>query len=533
MLLLRSCANKIIITLFLFFSTFNLNAQWKPDLGNGKYKNPIIFADYSDPDLIRVGDDYYMVASSFNCMPGIPILHSKDLVGWEIIGHVYDNLPLQKYDKVKHGEGSWAPSIRYNKNNGLFYVFVCSPYDGLWCATAKDIKGPWETELIENVEMWEDPCPLFDDDGNVYLVHSKYCGNTLYLNKMSKDGKKILDNGTVIFEHPSQPTIEGPKFFKKDGYYYIFAPAGGVSDGWQTVLRSKNIYGPYEYKKVLHQGNSEINGPHQGGIVETQAGEWWFIHFQERQPYGRILHLQPAAWKDDWIQIGIDSNKDGIGEPVMEYKKPNVGKKYPAITPQTNDDFETNTLGFQWQWQANPQKEWYSLSAKPGSIRLYSVKNYTRSGNFKFVPNLLLQKFPAPTFRATTKVTFSPELENEKCGLTVMGKNWSFISVEKSGDNLQLSMNIGLDNKCEEDTKAIETISLTTNTVYLRVSVETNAVCKYSYSLDGQAFIDLGTAVSASPGIWIGAKVGVFSVNPNVMESKGYADFDWFKVEDL
>ena len=196
-------------------------------------------------------------------------------------------------------------------------------------------------------ENWEDPCPLWDNDGNAYLVRSKLCGGALYLHRLSADGSRILDNGTEIFRDPDQPTIEGPKFLKKDGYYYIFAPAGGVPNGWQTVLRSKNIYGPYQNKIVLHTGNTKINGPHQGGIVELKSGEWWFMHFQDKDFYGRIVHLQPVSWSNNWPLIGIDNNNDGISEPVMEYKKPDVGKTYPVIIPQTSDEFNNEELGLQ------------------------------------------------------------------------------------------------------------------------------------------------------------------------------------------
>ena len=411
----------LCFTVLIFLSKILFAQDWILDLGNGKYKNPIIFADYSDPDLVRVDDDFYMVASSFNCMPGIPVLHSKNLVNWEIIGHVYERLPFEKFDKPVHGQGSWAPAIRYH--NGLFYVYFCTPHEGLFVATAKDPAGPWELEHVVEVELWEDPCPIWDDDGNAYLVRSKLRADILYLHKMSPDGKKILDNGTIIFHNvETQPIIEGPKFLKKDGYYYILAPAGSVPMGWQTVLRSKNIYGPYEDKIVLHQGSTDINGPHQGGLVELQSGEWWFAHFQDRDVYGRIVHLQPVEWKDDWPLMGEDINNDGIGEPVMEWTKPDFDRSYPIIIPQTSDEFESDELGLQWQWHANPKKEWYSLSENSGILRLYSVKNFSQNGNLWLVPNLLLQKFPAPSFTVTTKISFHPNRINGKSGLLIISE---------------------------------------------------------------------------------------------------------------
>ena len=517
--------------IILFFLTGNVSAQsWTADLGNGKYKNPVLFADYSDPDVVRVNDDFYMVASSFNCMPGIPVLHSKDLVNWRIIGHVYERLPFEKYDKSAHGQGSWAPSIRYH--DGLFYVYFCTPNEGLFMANAKRAAGPWKLHYITKVELWEDPCPFWDDDGNAYLVRSKLRADILYLHQMSKNGKKLLDNGAIIFQdEKNQPTIEGPKFLKKDGYYYIFAPAGGVPQGWQTVLRSKNIYGPYEDKIVLHQGNTDINGPHQGGIVQLKSGQWWFLHFQDRGAYGRIVHLQPVQWKDRWPLIGVDINNDGIGEPILEWQKPDVGQSFPISVPQTTDEFNNNELGLQWQWQTNPQKDWFSLTKNPGYLRLYAVQNLTQNGNLWFVPNLLLQKFPTPSFTVTTKINFKPDQPNEKSGLVIMGREWAFIALVKTNDGLQVGMYNGTYFQGYDKTQLIESINIQQNTCYLKVHVDNQATCTFSYSLDGQNYQNLGNKFTAAKGTWIGAKVGLFNVNPNIINSKGYADFNWFRFE--
>lgn len=519
-----------IITV-LFLSVMSLYAQqWAPDLGNGRFKNPIIFADYSDPDVVRVGDDYFMVASSFNCMPGLPVLHSKDLVNWVIVNHVYQRLPLEKYNKPAHGEGSWAPSIRFHNNT--FYVYFCTPYDGLWVATTKDPLKEWDLTQIVEVEYWEDPCPLWDEDGNAYLVRSKLCGDELILHKMSADGKKLLDNGTVIYSGKDvDPIIEGPKFMKKDDCYYILAPAGGVSEGWQTVLRSENIYGPYERKNVLHKGNTEINGPHQGGLVDTKNGDWWFAHFQSRGSYGRIVHLNQVEWVDGWPMMGKDINSDGVGEPVMESKMPNIGKKHAVKIPQTTDEFNAEKLGLQWQWQANPQDQWYSLTANKGNIRLNAFQTLTQAGNLWHVPNLLLQKLPAPAFAATTKLEFKPQLNGEQAGLVMMGRKWAYIALVKQDDKMSIAMYEGTNHKCESKTEAKEYVAIDGTSAYLRVIVKNNETCTFQYSLDGEFFTALGTEFEISVGHWIGAKVGVFCMNPNITESNGYADFDWFRIE--
>jgi len=249
---------------------------WQSDLGDGRYQNPVLFADYSDPDVIRVGPEFYMVSSSFHFMPGIPVLVSKDLVNWQIIGHVYDHFNFDPaYDMTngdRYAKGCWAPAIRYH--DGRFWVYFPTPQEGIFMSTAKSAAGPWSAPVqVKKVANWEDPCPFWDDDGKAYLIHSVLGAGPLILNKMSADGTQLLDEGTTIVQdRATMPTLEGPKLYKMRGYYYIFAPAGGVGHGWQEVLRSTNIFGPYEHRKVLEQGDTAINGPHQGCLYRNR--EW-------------------------------------------------------------------------------------------------------------------------------------------------------------------------------------------------------------------------------------------------------------------
>ncbi|HEY0040422.1 MAG TPA: glycoside hydrolase 43 family protein, partial [Flavisolibacter sp.] len=329
----------IFLNLFSIAQKPYVSKVWVADNGDGTYKNPILHADYSDPDAIRVGDDYYMTSSSFEDVPGLPILHSKDLVNWTLIGHALKRLPpFDHFSIPRHGEGVWAPALRYR--NGEFYLYYPDPDFGIYLTKAKNAAGPWsEPVLVAGGKGLIDPCPLWDDDGQVYLVHA-YAGSragiksVIAVKKLNKEGTKAIDEGVLVYDgHELDPTIEGPKFYKRAGYYYIFAPAGGVATGWQLVLRSKNIYGPYERKNVMDQGASATNGPHQGAWVTTQTGEDWFLHFQDKEAYGRIVHLQPMKWVADWPVIGVDKDGDGKGEPVTRYKKPNVGKVFPVQTP--------------------------------------------------------------------------------------------------------------------------------------------------------------------------------------------------------
>ncbi|WP_248925114.1 glycoside hydrolase 43 family protein [Paenibacillus hamazuiensis] len=517
------------------------NHAWVADMGDGTFQNPVLHADYSDPDVIRVGSDFFLVASSFAHTPGLPLLHSKDLVNWKIVNYVIDKVDLPGYDRVQHGKGIWAPSIRHY--DGKFWVFVSTPDEGIFMSTAEDPFGKWSPlHMIKEVKGWIDPCPFWDEDGSAYLVHAfahSRCGikHKLKLCKMSPDGKQLLDEGEIIFDGTeNHPTMEGPKMYKRNGYYYIFAPAGGVKPGWQTILRSKNIYGPYEDKIVLHQGDSPVNGPHQGGLVELESGESWFMHFQDRDAYGRIVHLQPVRWVDDWPLMGVDTNGDGIGEPVLRYPKPNVGREYPIEVPQTSDDFSADRLGLQWQWQANPNPAWYSLAEQPGHLRLFCTPLPEGVTALYDAPHLLMQKFPASEFIATTKLGFSPEQPGDMAGLIVFGYSYRYLAL-KQADNgaFRLALVHGESGEGGSPGPAgereIASAELPSGTVYVRVDVRETAECRFSYSADGDRFEPLGDVFAAVEARWVGAKVGVFAANMAGEAGKGCADFAWFAVE--
>ncbi|MBL6446699.1 glycoside hydrolase 43 family protein [Fulvivirga sp. 29W222] len=518
-----------------------LSEVWVADQGNGTYKNPILYADYSDPDICKVGDDFYMTASSFNAIPGLPILHSKDLVNWELIGYALDRqAPLDHFSKPQHGNGVWAPSIRFHNNE--FYIYYGDPDFGIYMVKSKKAEGPWEAPvLVQEGKGLIDPCPLWDDDGKAWLVHA-FAGSragiksVLVVNKMNPDGTKLLDEGTIVFDgHENHPTIEGPKFYKRNGYYYIFAPAGGVPTGWQTVLRSKNVYGPYEDCIVMDQGKTAINGPHQGGWVELESGECWFAHFQDKEAYGRIVHLQPMEWKNDWPVIGEDRDGDGKGQPVMVYKKPNVGKSYPRQTPPDSDEFGLNKLGVQWQWHANPKASWAFPNAADGYLRLYTDQLPEDAKSLWGAPNLLLQKFPAKEFAVTTKLTFYPneELENEQTGLLIMGEDYAHISLASKEDGLYVVFTIAKDVRHGNREKQEIITKLKGNEAYFRVEVRADAKCQFSYSEKGKKFKAVGEAFTAVPGRWIGAKVGIFAIRQDKINDSGYADYDWFRVAPL
>jgi beta-xylosidase len=494
---------------------------WQPDRKDGTFQNPVLYADYSDPDAIRVGNDYYMVASSFQCTPGLPILHSKDLVNWTIVAHALENLPDARYAEVLHGQGIWAPALR--EHAGKFYLFAPTPDEGIYVLTAQSPLGPWsKPKLLAAGKGLIDPCPLWDDDGKAYLVHAYARSRAgfrdrLRVRPMAPDATSLLGDGEIVFMEPErQPTIEGPKFYKRNGWYYILAPAGGVPTGWQVVLRSRNVYGPYEDRNVLAQGSTPVNGPHQGALVDTPRGEWWFLHFQDAGIYGRIVHLSPVTWVDDWPLMGKRSNDREPGEPMLLSAKP-VGPSTPPAIPQTSDEFDGPELGLQWQWHANHEDRWFSLDASKGTLRLFPQP----SGNdFWRIPNLLLQKLPASSFVAETVVRIEKTAPETRAGLVVMGESHAALAVEAAETALRVSLVI--------DNAVVESRTANRGPVVLRVSMETGGACHFSYLENGEKR-SVEHGFQAKPGRWIGTKVGVFATAPVGTRPRGHADFEYFR----
>lgn len=522
---------------------------WVSDEGNGMYRNPVLHADYSDPDVCAVGEDYFLTASSFNCTPGLPILHSKDLVNWKIVNYALKKVePVEYYNEARHGKGVWAPSIRFHE--GVFYIYWGDPDFGIFMVKTRDPYGEWDAPvLVKAGKGMIDPCPLWDDDGRVYLAHA-WAGSRAKFNsvltvcELNKEGTKVISDPVLVFDGNDgvNHTIEGAKFYKRNGFYYLFAPAGGVVSGWQLVMRSKDVYGPYEARIVMAQGKTDINGPHQGGWVDTPAGESWFLHFQDKGAYGRVLHLNPMKWINDWPVIGVDKDGDGCGDPVSRYRKPKTGKTYPIETPVESDEFDTRKLGLQWEWHANYQ-DVFGFTTNMGYVRIYGHELSPHFKNFWEVPNLLMQKFPAEEFTATAKLKVSAKDDGQLSGLIIMGWDYSWIGVEKQGEKFLLKQAVCKDAE-QGNLEQVSTLAVLEPSqkfeaglfpnyereIYIRVHVDKGAYCRFSYSLDGKKFTEAGTLFKARQGKWIGAKVGMFSVTPHGKE-RGWVDVDWFRVE--
>ncbi|MCM1355854.1 MAG: glycoside hydrolase 43 family protein [Staphylococcus sp.] len=495
------------------------NPQWG-DLGDGTFANPVLNADYSDPDIIRVGDKFYMTCSEFHFM-GMPILESDDMVNWHIIGNVYDSMDFPGYDAMtKYAEGTWAPALRYH--DGKFWIFVCTPEEGLLMTTAENPAGPWTPfHVVKAVAKWEDPCPFWDEDGSAYLVRSRHRAGPIIIHRMSPDGRTLLDEGTKVYHGP---VAEGPKMFRKDGYYYISIPEGGVSKGWQTILRSKDVYGPYEAKRVLEKGSTDTNGPHQGSLVDTPDGDWWFYHFQSAGVRGRVLHLQPVSWAEDgYPVIGTDYDGNGVGEPMKICKKP-FASQTQAHTPQASDDFSAPQPGLQWQTNHNPVPGMVSTTEREGWLTIKPI----HASWLRLARNQLTQKIMGYRSEAEIKLDFSAMKPGDRSGLACLGKSFNGAGVMVDPTDGKPCLYVERDSLIEVSVPLTGKIEPAEVTLRLSIDAPANSFA-YSYSLDGKDFRPLGEPFEMKEGFWKGVRTGIYAYTTSPDDSAaGQTAFDYF-----
>ncbi len=514
---------------------------WSPDNGDGTFTNPVINADYSDPDVCAVGEDYYLTASSFQCIPGLPILHSKDLVNWEIINYAVRELePKEVFDKPSHGNGVWAPSIRYH--NGEFFIFWGDPDYGVMMVKTKNPAGEWSKPLcVIPGKGMIDTTPLWDDDGRCYLVNAwansrSRFASVLTVREMNADCTQPIGNPVIVFDGngTENRTCEGPKFYKRDGWYWIMCPAGGVPTGFQLAMRSKSPYGPYEHKVVLAQCKSSVNGPHQGAWVHTAFGEDWFLHFQDKEAYGRVVHLQPVDWSSGWPIMGKK------GEPVLTYKKPKSNSSV-IVNPVESDEFNQPVLGKQWQWHANYDQK-FGMPTAFGTMRVYTHKLSEGYKNLWEVPNMLLQKTPADRFVATAKLRFTSKEQEQFGGIIMMGLDYSALVVARVGNEFQLQQITckAADKGKPQNVKVLASLKPTASDkvdyqpaihedIYLRMTVS-DGKCRFGWSSNGKKFTEVGDEFTMKEGKWIGAKIGFVAAETGQQTNRGWIDADWFRV---
>ncbi len=489
------------------------------------YTNPILYSDYSDPDVIRDGTNYYLVSSTFEFVPGIPILQSPDLVHWSILTQVLPKIKLApQYDMKngdRYGRGVWAPAIR--KHNGLFYVFFPTPDEGIFVSTAAQITGPWSDPIaVIAGPGYEDPCPFWDDDGSAYLIHSRLHAGPLILHRMAPDGKSVLDDGKEIIRDPKNlPTLEGPKLYKRNGYFYIFAPYGGVAIGPQAVFRSRSIYGPYEYRTVLAQGTTAVNGPHQGAYVETPDGQPWFVHFHSSGAHGRILYLEPVRWEDDWPVIGQAPPGAQTGQPVSAWPAPHHIGPPSSQHPQTSDEFNASVLAPQWEWNHNPDDIHWSLRERPGFLRLRAMQ----AADLLHARNTLTQQMQNKSLEFTARLELRGMQNGMHAGIAMFEKSASGLEVVQSENRRTLRL--------FDPGETVPGPAVASQAVQLRLRVDADRV-SYSYSLDGgRSFHPIGGPTAITFSWWKGSRPALFAYSNEQNDTAGYADFDWVHYTPL
>lgn len=523
----------------IFILMFICSPMVAKTFGEQVYRNPVIHADYSDPDVVASpdGKTYYMTASSFQCTPGLPILKSTNLVDWRVVNHALDSVPPHDFYGAgipRHGKGVWAPCIRYH--DGEYYIYWGDPDFGIFMVKTEDPEGKWSAPvLVRAGKGLIDPSPFWDSDGKAYLANgwaaSRAGFNSIItISELSADGTKTLSQPVIVYDGNDgvNHTVEGPKMYKRGDYYYLFAPAGGVENGWQLVMRSKDVYGPYESKIVMAQGETDINGPHQGAWVATPQGEDWFLHFQDRDAYGRIIHLNPMVWKEDWPVIGTDPDADGCGQPVRTHA-------YPKDTAPADEPQDPSLL---FQWNSN-YSDFFGFGIPDGLMRIYGHKLSSPEANLWEVPNLWLMKFPDEEFTMTAKVKISAKTSTEgvSSGIVVMGLDYCRLGLtERDGSFvLQLAECNDAENGAPERVTDLAAVTpdrtyeagLIPNmecTLWLRVSVAKGGVCTFSYSRNGKKFSTVPGKFTARKGKWIGAKVGFYSIAPAGTADRGWID---------
>jgi len=531
-----SIIRKVTIFLSVLFLISSVNAQtpkankiwgdWQKwgDQGDGTYQNPILPADYSDLDCIRVGSDYYAVSSTFQYSPGFVILHSKDLVNWKIIGHAVNDIstisPELNWEKMNtYGRGIWAGAIRYHDDK--FWVYFGDPDQGYFMTTASNVEGPWEPlHQVLDEKGWDDGCPFWDDDGQGYFIGTNFSdGYKIHLFKMTADGKSLIkESDKVIYQSKGS---EANKLFKiGDTYYHFFSEVKG---GGRVVMmeRSKNIYGPYEGPKQLSYSQKEYHEPNQGGIVQTQKGDWYFLthHGSSGDWAGRVMSLLPVNWVDGWPILGkVDSNN--IGSMVWEGEIPIKGQKKEQM--QTSDDFKEAKLGVQWEWNYQPRAEKWSLKEHKGWLRLHAFTPLKTNDLLKAGNTLTQRSMRTTANEVVIKLAVKGMKNGQNAGLTHFGSpNYAAIGISCEGTKKYIAYNL--------KGKILKGAEINQDVVWLRSSWGLDGLTQFEYSVDGKNYIAFGEPYQLKWGAYRGDRIGIYCYNN--LADKGFVDVDFFNYK--
>ena len=551
-----SCRYNIIAIIIVFafhFSLFAAHAQsWTADNGNGTYTNPLFYDEFSDPDILRVGDDYYLAGTTMHTVPGLVILHSRDLVNWENISYCFDRFDFDddafslRNHKEIYGQGVWAPAIRYA--NGQFYVFTNINGKGLQCYTSKDIHGPWKHHNMQG--RIYDLSVLFDDDGKIYAIHGYGEVKCTEL-KSDMSGPIEETERTIIPE--GNAVGEGHHMYKIGGMYYLIS-TDYRPNGRTLCSRSKSIWGPYEtititadetfgyhaasltqvpqgeQYRIGHDGTkfgipevdkdaTACTNIHQGGIVEDQSGQWWALLMMDFHSIGRTVTLAPITWKDGWPMLGLEGN---LGRAPRTWLKPNIKAGVQPHAPyERSENFNGKTLGRVWQWNHNPDDSKWKL--KNGRLRLQSMP----AEQLMWARNTLTQRVIGPVSVATVELYTKGMKDGDVAGLGNINVPCSWIGIVKDGQQTIL--------RCfEQATNDTIDTSVTTDKLWLRiVGNYDHDSAHYEYSLDGEHYQQIGREMPLSYQLisFQGSRHALFAFNYKG-KNGGYAEFDNFSVEE-
>ena len=509
-----------------------MNGKWG-DQGNGTYINPVLPADYSDLDAIRVGNDYYAISSTMQFSPGMVVLHSKDLVNWEIAGHVVNDLTRisaqLNWDRMNcYGKGIWAGSIRYYKNK--FWVYFGTPDDGFFMSSATNPAGPWEpVNQLWKVTGWDDCCSYCDDDGQLYFIATNFAADpknkkkyNIHLFKMTPDGRSlVMESDSII--HQSNGS-EANKLYKINGWYYHYfsevKPEGRVI----MMERSKNIYGPWEIRQLNHVNQKQDREPNQGGLIQLPTGKWYFLtHHGSGDWEGRPASLLPVHWIDGWPVIG-EPGADTIGRMVWSGVNPIAYKKKLFI--QTSDAFNAGKLPVQWEWNYQPRFGKWSLTERKGFLRLYAFTpiHSNKQGNIILrAGNTLTQRsMRTPANVATVQIDISGMADGQFAGLTHFSTTSNSLFGIRQENGIRSLVYSG-------NGKDTTVAAVTGTSIWLRSAWDASGVSHYAFSVDGKSYQSLESTYQLTWGSYRGDRIGIF--NFNTKEDKGYVDVDWFQYD--
>ncbi len=551
----------ILSLLFVLNSIVIIVAQssWTADNGNGTFTNPLFYDEFSDPDILRVGDDYYLAGTTMHAVPGLVILHSRDLVNWENVSYCFDRFDFDddafslKNHKEIYGQGIWAPAIRYA--NGQFYIFSNVNGKGLQCYTSKDIRGPWKHHNMQG--RIYDLSVLFDDDGKVYAIHGY---GEVKCTELKPDMSGPIEKTERVIIPEGNAVGEGHHMYKINGMYYLIS-TDYRPNGRTLCSRSKSIWGPYEtititadetfgyhaasltqvprgqkYRigedgtkfgiPVVDKDATAATNIHQGGIVEDQRGQWWALLMMDFHSIGRTVTLAPITWKDGWPMLGLEGN---LGRAPRTWFKPQIAMKSgeqvkPHAPYERSEDFNGKTLGRVWQWNHNPDDKLWSL--KKGRLRLQTMP----AEQLMWARNTLTQRVIGPTSITTVELYVKGLKDGDVCGLGNINLPCSWIGIVKDGKQFKLRCFEQLTNDTVDVAETIDA----KGKIWLRsIGDYDNNQAQYAYSLDGENFKSLGRMMPLSYQLvtFQGSRHALFAYNVKGNQG-GYAEFDNFTVQE-